>query len=79
MRRMGECVSVSHRPHGIRCVENQSTRVSARTLHVDKHAKKMATVNTMSLSKGQLSLMFCIGDFGLSALFATLSLIPLAD
>jgi hypothetical protein len=53
MKSMGECVSVSHRPHDIRCVKNKSTcGLSARTVCVDKHALNMTKINTMPLSKG---------------------------
>jgi hypothetical protein len=53
LNRMGHSVSISHKPHDIRCGRNKSTRGSSlRTVQVNKFAKEMAAINTRSLSQG---------------------------
>jgi hypothetical protein len=54
LNRMGQCVSISHKPHDSRCARNTSTRgSSSRTVEVNKFVKDMVAINTMPLSLGQ--------------------------
>jgi hypothetical protein len=58
---MGCCVSISHKAHDERCLKCLKTKgLSAMTVFVGKHAKKMAAFNTMPLSKGRTKGLPCV-------------------
>jgi hypothetical protein len=48
LKRMGDNVSISHKPHHIRCGKNRSTQgSSARTVAVNRHAEEMTARNNL--------------------------------
>jgi hypothetical protein len=54
LKRMGNNVSISHKPNHICCGKNRSTQgSSARMVAVNRHAEEMTARNNLPLSQGQ--------------------------